>query len=327
MLNVGPLKLELSNSFYLFVEPILESSLKSEEVVGLKKFGTNNLLRTSLPYLGILPFALLVLFFLIWPTLVVIAGSFQDLEGGFGFGSLIEVATNEKYLGGFTVSIKLAAYSALAGSVLGALFSWAIARGNREGRFRRLVLAASGVFAQFGGVMLTFAFLATFGFNGMITILANSYIGENILTDASWLYSLMGLVVVYTFFQIPLMLIVFLPAIENLKPEWQEASESLGGSTANYWFKIGAPILAPSFLGASLLLFANAFSAYATAAALISQGAPIVPLQIGFAISGEVSRTNPGISKALAVGMILVVVVVMLGYVKLQSKVSKWVNS
>lgn len=319
--------MELSNSFHLFVELILESSLKGKEVVGLKKIGTNNLFRSSLPYLGLLPFGLLVLFFLIWPTLVVISGALQNLDGGFGLGSLVEVATNDKYLNGFKVSIQLAAYSAIAGAILGALFSWAIARGNSEGYFRRLVLAASGVFAQFGGVMLTFAFLATFGFNGMLTILANSFFGENIFTDASWLYSLMGLVVVYTFFQIPLMLIVFLPAIENLKPEWKEASESLGGSTANYWFRVGGPILAPSFLGALLLLFANAFSAYATAAALISQGAPIVPLQIGFAISGEVSRTNPGISKALAVGMILIVVLVMFGYFKLQSKVSKWVKS
>lgn len=298
-----------------------------EKVISLKKIETNNLFRKSIPYFGILPFTLLAVFFLIWPTLVVVYGSFQNLEGGYGFGSLIEVATNEKYLNGFQVSIKLATYSALAGALLGGLFSWAISRGNREGYFRRLVLAGSGVFAQFGGVMLTFAFLATFGFNGMLTILANSYFGENILTDASWLYSLLGLVVVYTFFQIPLMLIVFLPAIENLKPEWKEASESLGGSTSNYWMRIGVPILAPSFFGALLLLFANAFSAYATAAALISQGAPIVPLQISFAISGEVSRTNPGISKALAVGMILIVVIVMFGYFKLQSKVSKWVKS
>jgi putative spermidine/putrescine transport system permease protein len=300
--------------------------IKNNNLAGSKKIGTSQLFKNLTPYLGLIPFGLITLIFLIWPTIVVVYGSLQNLEGGFGFGSLIEVFTNPKYVGGYWTSIKLSAYSAIAGAILGGLLSWAISTGKSDGRFRKIAMAASGVLAQFGGVMLTFAFLATFGFNGMITLFANNYFGENILTDASWLYSLTGLVVVYTFFQIPLMLIVFLPAMENMKPEWREASESLGGSTVNYWTKVAGPILLPSFLGALLLLFANSFSAYATAAALISQGSPITPLQISFAISGEVSRTNPGISKALAVGMILVIIIVMTIYFLLQKRVSKWVK-
>ena len=102
----------------------------------------------------------------------------------------------------------------------------------------------------------------------------------DVLPDPSWLYGLTGLVVVYTYFQIPLMLIVFLPSLDGLRQEWYDASASLGGSAWSFWRHVGGPILAPSFLGALLLLFTNAFSAYATAAALISQGSPIVTLQI-----------------------------------------------
>ena len=55
------------------------------------------------------------------------------------------------------------------------------------------MIAASGVLAQFGGVMLAFAFLATFGFNGLITMSVKTNLG--VALDMSWLYSLTGLAV------------------------------------------------------------------------------------------------------------------------------------
>jgi putative spermidine/putrescine transport system permease protein len=186
------------------------------------------------------------------------------------------------------------------------------------------VLAGCGVLAQFGGVMLAFAFLATFGFNGLATLLLAKLAPDSVLAQGTWLYGLGGLAVVYTFFQIPLMLIVFLPAVEGLRPQWREASDSLGGTTSEYWRLVAAPVLWPSFLGALLLLFANAFSAYATAAALISQGSPIVPLQIRGALSSEVALGNADIGKALALGMILVVAVVMAVYSVLQRRAGRW---
>jgi putative spermidine/putrescine transport system permease protein len=172
--------------------------------------------------------------------------------------------------------------------------------------------------------MLAFAFLATFGFNGMVTIFFANNFGDSFLSNPTWLYNMTGLAVVYTFFQIPLMLIVFLPAVEGLRIEWREANDSLGGSTWNYWRNVAGPILFPSFLGALLLLFANAFSAYATAAALISQGSPIVPLQIRGAIGSEVALGGAALGKALALGMVVIVILVMGLYVLLQRRVGKW---
>ena len=115
-------------------------------------------------------------------------------------------------------------------------------------------------------------------------------------------------------------------ALDGLRPEWWDASASLGGSGWAYWRHVGGPILLPSFLGATLLLFTNAFSAYATAAALISQGAPIVPLQIRAAISSEVILGQANIGKALALGMIIIVAIVMALYALLQRRTSRWVH-
>ena len=124
--------------------------------------------------------------------------------------------------------------------------------------------------------------------------------------------------------EIPLMFIVFLPAVENLKPQWREASEGLGGSSKDYWFRIGFPVLFPSFLGGLLLLFVNSFSAYATAAALISQGTIIAPLSIGNALSSETGGASAPLAKTLSLYMVLVVIIVMGLYTLLRKRVSKW---
>jgi putative spermidine/putrescine transport system permease protein len=281
-------------------------------------------LRRITPYLGVIPFGVFVTLFLLWPTYIVITGAFEGADGGFDTSAVREVITDESHLTAFQKSIEVSLITALAGSILGALLAWAISIGRRNGPLRRTSLAGAGVFAQFGGVMLAFAFLATFGFNGMVTIYFNDHFGETFLSDASWLYGIGGLCVVYTFFQIPLMLIVFLPAVENIRPQWREASESLGGTTWEYWRHVAGPILFPSFIGSALLLFANAFSAYATAASLISQGSTIVPLQIRGALSSETILGNANLGKALAFGMVVVVGIVMTGYVLLQRRVAKW---
>lgn len=284
----------------------------------------SRLWRNKKDYLGILPFLLLSGIFLIWPTLNVVYGAFFSDEGKFSLDYVTNTIKDDAFKIPFIHSVQISAWSSLAGGLIGGLFAWAVSTGKPDGIARRFVLAAGGVLAQFGGVMLAFAFFATFGFNGFVTSLALKYSETNFLASPNWLYELFGLGVVYTFFQIPLMFIVFLPAVENLKPQWREASESLGGSSKDYWFRIGFPVLFPSFLGGLLLLFVNAFSAYATAAALISQGTIIAPLSIGNALSSETGGASAPLAKTLSLYMVLVVVIVMAIYTLLRKRVSKW---
>jgi putative spermidine/putrescine transport system permease protein len=277
-------------------------------------------------YLPVVPFFAYVGLFLLLPTLIVVVGAFQSATGTPSLENITAVLSGPRFLQAFGRSIQLSLVSALAGAILGGLLAWAVSAGGPGGWLRQVSVAASGVLAQFGGVMLAFAFLATFGFNGLVTILLKQNVGIDLSADSTWLYGMTGLTIVYTYFQIPLMVIVFLPAIDGLRQEWWEASTSLGGSSWSFWRHVGGPILAPSFLGAVLLLFANAFSAYATAAALVSQGSPIVPLQIGEAMSGEVVVGQANLGKALALGMIVVVVVVMALYALLQRRASRWLR-
>jgi putative spermidine/putrescine transport system permease protein len=277
-----------------------------------------------LDYLGILPFGVFVALFLLWPTVLVVVGAFQAEDGGLTLANLAQ-ASRGSYLETFVNSIVLSTITAVLGAVLGGLLAWAISVGRRDGVMRRLVLAGSGTLAQFGGVMLAFAFLATFGFNGLFTLFLQS-LGVDTFAWGGWIYEMPGLVLVYTYFQVPLMVIVFLPAVDGLRPQWREACESLGGGAWTYWRHVGFPILWPSFFGATLLLFANAFSAYATAAALISQASPLVPLRIGTFLTSEIVLGQANVGKALAFGMIVIVALTMTIYALLQRRTSRWLR-
>jgi len=304
----------------------------SQVTSSVQEKGTGSALRGAGPlrwrrhsaYLGVLPFGILVLVFLVWPTYSVVTGAFQNSHGSFELHTVKAVFTDPGHITAFKNSIEISAITALVGAILGSLFAWAVATGKPDGLLRRTTLSASGVLAQFGGVMLTFAFLATFGFNGFVTTFLASQFPNSFLAHPDWLYGFLGLCVVYTFFQIPLMFLVFLPAIDNLKPQWREASSNLGGTTLEYWRRIGIPVLIPSFLGSALLLFANSFSAYATAASLISQGSIITPLEISTAMSSETGVANASTAKALGLGMVIVVGVVMTLYTLMRRRVSKW---
>jgi len=274
--------------------------------------------------LGTIPFFAYVVIFLVIPTLVVVIGAFTE-DGRFSLSNLS--ALGDGYIvEAFGRSIVLSASTAVVGAVLGALLAYALVTAKPGGLLRRVVTAASGVLAQFGGVTLAFAFLATIGLTGFVTVFLKDHLGIDLYANGVWLFELPGLVLVYTYFQIPLMVIVFLPALDGIRPQWREATESLGGTTWQYWTRVAGPLLAPAFLGSTLLLFANAFSAYATAAALVSQGNPIVPLQIRSALTSEVVLGQQNLGKAMALGMVVVVAIVMTLYALLQRRTSRWLG-
>jgi putative spermidine/putrescine transport system permease protein len=275
--------------------------------------------------LGTVPFFAYVAIFLITPTLVVVIGAFAGDDGGVTTAN-VRALTEGYILDAFGRSILLSASTALVGAVLGALLAYALVTAKPGGLLRRAVTAACGVLAQFGGVTLAFAFIATIGLSGFVTVFLRDQAGVDIYSGGVWLFELPGLVLVYTYFQIPLMVIVFLPALDGIRPQWREAAESLGGTTWVYWTKVAGPLLLPSFLGSTLLLFANAFSAYATAAALVSQGSPIIPLQIRGALTSEVVLGQANLGKAMALGMIIVVAVVMALYALLQKRTARWLG-
>ncbi|QNE48504.1 ABC transporter permease [Glaciihabitans sp. INWT7] len=272
--------------------------------------------------LGLTPFALYVLLFLAIPTVLAVLSGLFDAQGHFTLANVAALFAPD-ILKTFASSFWVSAVTAVVGAVVGALVCYALLGMNPQGALRSMVDSAASVLAQFGGVMLAFAFIATIGIQGFVTVFLRG-LGIDIFSNGVWLYQVPGLLLPYIYFQVPLMIITFMPALEGLKPQWAEANATLGGTRLTYWVRIAGPVLAPSFLGSLLLLFANAFSSYATAAALISQGAQIVPLQIRAALISETVLGRSNMAGALALGMIVIMVVLMWGYSALQSRTTRW---
>jgi putative spermidine/putrescine transport system permease protein len=120
--------------------------------------------------------------------------------------------------------------------------------------------------------------------------------------------------------------IVITPALTALRKEWRDSAANLGASKFQYWQKVGIPILMPSFIACYLLLFASAFSAFATARALTVGNIALVPLQIGSLVDGNVTINQANLGYALAFGMIVISLIAMIPYLWIQSRTSKWQN-
>lgn len=272
----------------------------------------------SVVFIG--PFLLYVLVFLLLPALRLLAQSLSD-KHGLTLRYIAELAQPQT-VAAFRNSIVLSAVSAAVGLVLGGLVAYFMLRPSAPAGLRSLVTSFSAVAANFAGVPLAFAFIATLGSLGMVTVWLKS-IGIDLYGSGFSLYGMSGLILVYAYFQIPLMIIVIIPAIEGLRREWREAAQSLGAGAWTYWRHVGLPILLPSLLSAFLLLFGNAFSAYATPYALTSGNIGLVPIEISNVLSGNV-MLEPQAGAALALGMIGVMIAVMVLYALVARRASRW---
>lgn len=273
--------------------------------------------------LGLCPFAAYLLIFLALPAVFAVLSGFTGRSGGLDLGNLSALA-DPVIVETFVNSTWLSLLTAVVGVVVGGLFCYALLGFRPDGALRAVVDAASGVLAQLGGVMLAFAFIATMGLQGLVTVWLKHALGFDLYAGGAWIYALPGLILPYVYFQVPLMIITFMPAMSALKGQWVEATLTLGGTVRTFWLRVGIPLLTPSLLASFLLLFANAFSSYATAAALASQGAQIVPLQIRTALTSETVLGRQNLAGVLALGMLLVMAVVMSLYSVVQRRASRW---
>jgi putative spermidine/putrescine transport system permease protein len=231
-----------------------------------------------------LPFLAFVSLFLVYPTAVVLWRSVTP--GGTPGTAALERAMSDPYQSTFINSINLSLASALIGAVIG------------------LALALAGV-------PLAFAFVAAIGTQGIVTKVVRETTGFDLVDHGIGPTGFWGLVSVYLYFQIPLMFLVILPAVGGLKKTWREAAAVLGAPPWRYWRSVALPILTPAFIGGFLLLFVNAFSAYATAYVL-SPSTQIVPLQIRFLLQGNVITGEQDLAYAIVTWTVLLLLLAVL---------------
>ncbi|CAN7378602.1 putative spermidine/putrescine transport system permease protein [Rhizobium tibeticum] len=273
-------------------------------------------------WLGIAPFMIFAAMFLIIPTLYLVAGAFLTPEGDLTLKNIADLFT-PSILSAYWISIKVSVASALGGALIGFFLAWAVVLGGLPNWVRSGLLTFSGVASNFAGVPLAFAFLATLGRTGLVTVLMRDWFGFNLYSTGFNLLSFFGLTLTYMYFQIPLMVLILTPALDGMKKEWKEAALILGATNGQYWRMVAFPILWPSLMGTTLLLFANAFGAIATAYALTGSSLNIVPILLYAQIRGDVLH-NANLGYALALGMIVITGLSNLVYILLRMRAERW---
>ena len=279
--------------------------------------------RSIVAWIGVAPFFVFALLFLLLPTGLLLIGAFQDQTGAFSLASIAALARPD-IIKSFMLSIEVSAASAIGGALFGFVLAYAAARGGLPDWIRPTLTTFSGVASNFAGVPLAFAFMATLGRLGLVTV-ALQAIGINLYSMGFNLLGFWGLTLVYLYFQIPLMILIMMPAIDGMKKEWREASLILGSSTWQHWRYITIPVLWPALAGATLLLFANAFGAIATAYALTNSALNIVPILLYAQIRGDVLG-SPHYGYALAFGMIVITGIANTIYIVLRARSERWLK-
>ena len=279
----------------------------------------------SWAWVGVAPFFLFAIMFLLLPSLSIFVRSFEAVDGGFTLDNIRAIFTQSDFRNAYRASLSISIITAVGGGIFGFLLAYAVVLGGLPRSLRTFMTTFSGVASNFAGVPLAFAFVATIGNLGLVTRLIESVLRIDIHARGFSIYTIWGLSIVYMYFQFPLMVLIMAPALDGLRREWREAAENLGGTTFHYWRYVAFPILLPSLLGTIILLFGNAFGAYATAYAFSGSFINLVPIVIGGQIQGDVLY-NPGLGNALALGMIVIMSITMLGYVYMQRRAARWIR-
>lgn len=254
--------------------------------------------------LVLLPFALLFTAFQIAPLVWMAIGSFMSDLDGWGLGNYRTIFSSPFYRQAMQFSLQLTFSSSLCGLLIATVASYSLHRLGIS-RLRDGAIAFTNMTSNFTGVPLAFAFIILLGANGCVTLLLRRY---GWMTDFS-LYSKTGLTVLYTYFQIPLGVLLLYPAFGALREEWRESAALLGASRLRFWLHIGLPVLTPALLGTFVILLANALGAYATLFALTTGNYNIIPIRISALVAGDLDL-DPYLASAL--GMVLVALMVLI---------------
>ena len=237
-------------------------------------------------WLPALPLLILVGTLLIAPALLLIIQSFLGPNGPSLelWAKGLSVALNQQAI---VTSLVLGVACASIATLVGAPMAWLISR--MIPRSRAAWLALLNVAANFGGIGLAFAYIAVLGTQGMIT-LGLQGLGTGFVPPRP--SSFIGLLAAYSYTNIPLFVLLTIPAMGILRNEWWEAAQTASATRWQFWRMVGIPVLTPFIAGGWLLIFTWSIGIYGIAYGLAGGGGAaaiaLITLQIGNILSTDV---------------------------------------
>lgn len=237
-----------------------------------------------------LPLLALVSAMLLAPGIALVIGSLTREGGTFTVDNWVQVLTTRGDQAAILTSLALGVVVATISTLVGAPLAWLISR-MLPGR-RAFWLSLLNVAANFGGIGLGFAYLATLGNVGMVT-LALQGAGADFVPPRG--ASFPGLTLGYLYTNVPLFVLLTIPAMGALRDDWWEAAQVAAATRRQFWRRIGLPILSPFIAAGWLLIFTWTIGIYGIAFALAATGATtpiqLITLRIGFILQSDIFNT------------------------------------
>lgn len=272
-------------------------------------------------WLPALPLLLVAYGLLVLPILVLIVQSFISNQGVLTLDNWAEVLSSGRDRRAIGTSLLMGASSATIALAIGGPLAWWLSR-MRAAR-SSIWLAMFNTATNFGNIGLAFGFVAILGTYGMITLLLQQ-LGFPFSPPSPG--SFIGLVMAYSYGNVPMFILLTLPGMSILKPQWAEAAETCGATHWQFWRMVGLPILLPFLAAGWLLIFTWSVGLYGIPFALTGGGRSTEVSLITLQIAKVLESSFSGQAKAatLSVLLLLIAVISLLVYRWTLRRAARW---
>ncbi|ABN52812.1 iron(III) transport system permease protein [Acetivibrio thermocellus AD2] len=251
----------------------------------------------------VLALAILALFliFVVYPIGLILYKSILMEDGTISFSYFTKFFSKKFYWSTLVNSFKVTIASTLVSAVLGLIMAYLLRSIKIKGsKYLNILIVISYLSPPFIGA---YAWVQLLGRNGVITRILNSVFNAKL----GGIYGFAGIVLVFSLQSFPLVYMYVSGALKNLDNSLNEAAESLGCSTVQRVWKVIVPLITPTLLASSLLVFMRVFSDFGTPM-LIGEGYKTFPVLLYSQFMGEVS-TDAHYAAALCVIVIVITLV------------------
>ena len=232
--------------------------------------------------LGIL--ALFILF-VVYPLVLVLYKSVLSEDGQLSFAYFTKFFARKYYWSTLVGSFKVTILSTVVAAFLGLVMAYVLRSVRIKGsKYLNILIVISYLSPPFIGA---YAWIQLLGRNGFFTKILNGLFHVKL----GGIYGFAGIVLVFSLQSFPLVYMYISGALKNLDNSLNEAAESLGCTAFQRVTRIIVPLVMPTMLASSLLVFMRVFSDFGTPM-LIGEGYKTFPVLIYSQFMGRSARTT-----------------------------------
>jgi ABC-type Fe3+ transport system permease subunit len=232
---------------------------------------------------------------------------FDENTKQFTLQYYINIFTKPLFIEAIKNSILFATACSIVGGVGGTLVGYFAPQ--LSSRSRNFLLSLYTLPLTLSGLVVAFAFIVLLGRNGIVNLLIQRIfsLSKDVYIDV---YSWYGLVIVYAFYQIPLMTLTMSAVFENLDRTLIEAARNLGANVWQVWRYVIIPVLAPGFIAGMSIQFAGMLGAFGTVLALVGGAKNLLSIQVYY----HTSESTYNLPQAAALAVLLISLIILVLY-------------